>query len=91
MLIGVCVCTQLSYDLTWQKLKEKFSHCGKCVHVLERQTPVYRTNTFTDPQESSEYLGCEYLSSASDEGEKKKTHVERWSSRSNRNNPELPS
>lgn len=20
---------QLSYDLTWQKLKEKFSHCGK--------------------------------------------------------------
>ena len=19
---------QLSYDLTWQKLKEKFSHCG---------------------------------------------------------------
>lgn len=23
----VCV-LQLSYDLTWQKLKEKFSHCG---------------------------------------------------------------
>lgn len=24
------LCTQLSYDLTWQKLKEKFGHCGEC-------------------------------------------------------------
>lgn len=26
---------QLSYDLTWQKLKEKFSHCGECVCLGE--------------------------------------------------------
>ncbi len=26
---------QLSYDLTWQKLKEKFSHCGTSSALYE--------------------------------------------------------
>uniref|UniRef100_A0A671P388 Myelin expression factor 2-like n=1 Tax=Sinocyclocheilus anshuiensis TaxID=1608454 RepID=A0A671P388_9TELE len=29
----VCVFPQLSYDLTWQKLKEKFSYCGQVMYA----------------------------------------------------------
>ncbi|XP_016407751.1 myelin expression factor 2-like [Sinocyclocheilus rhinocerous] len=30
---SLCVFPQLSYDLTWQKLKEKFSHCGQVMYA----------------------------------------------------------
>ncbi|XP_016332604.1 myelin expression factor 2 [Sinocyclocheilus anshuiensis] len=32
-IVSVCVSPQLSYDLTWQKLKEKFSHCGQVMYA----------------------------------------------------------